>query len=125
MNDAAKVAKYNARAANNALWVDALKSTAGGVKDITVAMLANPVISMVGAAALIEYLQTVNIKTGRQVEAYSGQSHVKVMVPETRPLISQAFATTLETTIITTQALGAIGNSGLLGGVVGLLGGGK
>ena len=91
------------------LAIDVVKSAGVGSRDILLALLANPVFTLIAANVAIEALQRVKIKTGTMIRDIRGNTVYEY--PETRPLLSQAHATLLETIINTDIALTALGNA--------------
>jgi len=124
--DQVKIARINKRAQDNQQLLDLVKGFGSGVKDLGLAALGNPAISIILAAVLVEYLQTVKIKTGNMLEVSQPGTHAKITVPETKQLISDAFGTTIETVVISSAALNSVATAaqGLLPGIAGLLGAG-
>ena len=94
------------------MLLDTAGRAAGGAKAIIIKALDSPVFNMVASVTLIEWLQTVQIWDSTP-QGPGGQAG-----PNRRPLISQALATTLEATIISTEALKSIGGLGGLGGLL-------
>lgn len=104
--------------------LDLIKSAGSGTKDVAIAALQNPFISLLLANCLVEYSQTVQI--------YDHSEERWVFVPDPlnpgmgvhqwrtvkvyRPLISQALATTIETIINSTAVVSSLG-PGLIAGI--------
>ena len=107
-----KVAKIERKAVSVKVSGDIAKASIESLKDLGMAALLNPAISIIIAAGVIEFLQTVTVK-----DAVTGAK---------RPLISQALATTMESTIISTAVLSSIGEGlSALGAQLLLRGGAK
>lgn len=95
--------------------VHLVDSSIGEVASILREAIRNPIFSMVGSAALIEYLQTVWVTYTYEPNGAGGWNPVK------RPLISQPLATLLEGVIISTQALESQGLNNLVNIIKGIL----
>lgn len=114
--ESVKIAKINKSEKVSGMALEASGKFIGGVKDLAIAALQNPMIAMVAAAALIEYLQTVYIKDYVVLHPGTG---IESLMETKRPFISQPLATTLETVIFTTEGLNALGNG--LSGILSIL----
>lgn len=111
--------------------VNFAKNTEDDLVKLIQVLLASPVVSMVAAYALVEYLQGV--------EVYKGNKHIEVKqgygppgapgateifyVKDKEPLISQGQATTLEGVITTVEVVKSLGGLDSLGGLAKLIAG--
>jgi len=105
--------KYQAKTERVKVSNEALRELTSAGKEVTLAVLNNPALTIIISAVLIEWLQTIEVK--RQVQAPGG-----VGPPSTvsQPLISQGLATTMESVIISAAAITSL--SSALGGAQGI-----
>lgn len=82
-------------------------------------LLLSPVFQIVGAVSLIEWLQRQYVGTGVYGWVSQPGTHARRWAEIETPLISQPLATTMESVIISTEALKNVG--GLLGDLLPLL----
>lgn len=123
---ALKLAKLSARAKREEQLLAILNNTGIGIKEVAVAALNNPVLSVVLANIAIEYAQTIKITTGTEQRLVNvpdpnnpGMGHHEYKnVPVQQPLLSQALATTMESVINTAAVIQSLGGAG---GIAGLL----
>ena len=113
MNASTAIEKRKIDLEGKKLYLDAVKTVATDTSRVVEKVVTNPFVMLVLANVLIEYLQTIQIKTGYKVYSEVSQegTHAKYWdwVDQTKPLISQAHATTMESIINTTGALSGLG----------------
>lgn len=95
-----------------------------GLKDVAIAALGNPIITMIAGAVLIEYLQRVQVNSGRygmvpQDPSAAPGYTTHVWGPIKTPILSEQLGSTLEGVIITNGAMQALGG---IGGITSLIG---
>jgi len=102
--------------------IDLAKNTEDDAVKLVAALLNSPVVSMVVATAIIEYLQGVEVYKGKSGWVEQSGSHGFWFNPRIKePLISQALATSLESVIISTEAIKNLGGLGDILKIVGAL----
>lgn len=120
-----RAARVRARADLQVAALGAVREVGAGAKDVAIAAIQNPIMSMVAAVVAIEALQNVRIKDwANRVPVYRGPGGTfSGFEPGEKPLLSQALATTLQTTIITSKTIESLGGlASLIGGIKGLSG---
>lgn len=102
--------------------IDLAKNTEDDAVKLVIALLNSPAVAMVAAAAIIEALQGIEVYKGRGGWVAQEGAHGQWYNPRIKePLISQGLATTLESVIISTEALKNLGGLGDIVKVLGLL----
>jgi len=99
--------------------IDLAKNTEDETVKLIVAMIGSPVVSMVLATALIEYLQGVEVYKGKSGWVLQEGAHGYWFNPRIKePLISQGLATTLESVILSSETIKNLGGLGSIAGVL-------
>lgn len=115
MNNALALRKVEHSIENEKLLASLAHDGITASRDVTVELLRNPALTIILSAVAIEALQRVYVQT-YEPSIYNPN----VMIPTgKKPLLSQSFATTLESVILTTTAIESMGG---LSGLLGLLG---
>lgn len=118
-----RAARIKARGEIGVAAIAAVRDVGTGAKEIAIAAIQNPIMSMVAAVVAIEALQNVRIKDyANRVPVYRGPGGTfSGFEPGEKPLLSQALATTLQTTIITSKTIESLGGlASVIGGIKGI-----
>ena len=104
--------------------LDLAGKTVDAGRDITLALISNPLTQMLAFYTLIELLQRVELDAVPERWEWQSQpgTHALVYKKVRTPLISQAGATTLQTVGLSTAVVGSLASSGGLSGIAGILG---
>lgn len=121
------IAKIEAKTEKDRQILELIRGAGSGTKDVLVAALSNPFISLILANVTVEYLQTITIHDHFEQQLVSvpdpggsGMGHHEWRTVDIRrPLLSQALATTIETIINTEGVLNAFSsNAGGLASII-------
>jgi len=90
-------------------------------EDVAIELIRNPALAMIMSVVTIEMLQGVKVYKGRDglIEQVGAHGYYWGHIQE--PLIGQGLATTLESVIISTEALKSIGGIGSIASILKLL----
>ncbi len=102
--------------------IDLAKNTEDEAVKLIAALLNSPVVTMVAAYALVEYLQGVEVYKGKSGWVPQEGAHGYWYNPRIKePLFSQAQATTLEAVITSTEVIKSLGGLGQIGNIAGVI----